>query len=266
MNKKLTPPSEYYFSVDNLCKDMFLRRQMDSQGYVPFEVIANFKRMKLLTPDAEIIKNVCRNLRDVEFRPGEDNVDRLRKRDKWEQWVVPLDQRVPEAQNEGPPPSSQPRTQAHFDQEHVNGLEGQAMPTFDSQGNIPWINGSTQDGAPASGSTDLPNGSAGGHITQTPLSSEAPVFAPQPFDYQPNPSVGGSTFPNDNVFPDEQILALNILVRRPGLSPGPLSPPAAPNTSRTFSQGSLNGDAGPDEQANGHAVLGLRGGAAPSEM
>lgn len=37
---------EYYFSFDNLLKDMFLRRHMDSQGLVFLDVVANFPRMK----------------------------------------------------------------------------------------------------------------------------------------------------------------------------------------------------------------------------
>jgi la-related protein 1 len=93
---------EYYFSVDNLCKDLFLRKHMDSQGFVLLNVIANFKRIKSLTEDIELLRHVCRQLKAVEYRPGEDGFDRLRKRDKWEQWVLSMEMRDPSAQHDGP--------------------------------------------------------------------------------------------------------------------------------------------------------------------
>jgi len=39
---------EYYFSVENLCKDTFLRSIMNSEGFVPLEIVANFNRVKYL--------------------------------------------------------------------------------------------------------------------------------------------------------------------------------------------------------------------------
>ena len=97
----LTMQLEYYFSVDNMCKDMFLRRQMDSEGFVPLSVIANFKRIKSLTEDFELIRLVGRQLQNVEYRTGEDGVDRVRPRERWDQWVLPYDQRDAAARHEG---------------------------------------------------------------------------------------------------------------------------------------------------------------------
>ncbi|KAJ5939517.1 Winged helix-turn-helix transcription repressor DNA-binding [Penicillium verhagenii] len=79
---------EYYFSVDNMCKDMFLRKQMDSEGFVPLNVIANFKRVQSLTEDFDLLRQVSRQLRTVQHQIGEDGVDRLRPREKWAQWVL----------------------------------------------------------------------------------------------------------------------------------------------------------------------------------
>ncbi|KAF3481483.1 La domain family protein [Arthroderma uncinatum] len=93
---------EYYFSVDNLCKDLFLRKHMDSQGFVLLSVIASFKRIKSLTEDIELLRFVCRQLRNVEYRPSDDGVDRLRKREGWQQWVLGMDMRDSSAQNDGP--------------------------------------------------------------------------------------------------------------------------------------------------------------------
>ncbi|KAI3285971.1 hypothetical protein DTO002I6_8452 [Penicillium roqueforti] len=112
---------EYYFSVDNMCKDMFLRKQMDSQGFVSLNVLASFKRVKSLTEDFELIRHVSRQLRNVECQTGEDGVDRLRPRDKWQQWVLPVDQREPAAQNEGAAPARQTdeNTPVHGHSENV---------------------------------------------------------------------------------------------------------------------------------------------------
>lgn len=42
---------EYYFSEENLMKDLFLRRKMDSEGYLPVTLIASFHRVRALTTD-----------------------------------------------------------------------------------------------------------------------------------------------------------------------------------------------------------------------
>ena len=37
---------EYYFSIENLCKDMYLRKRMDSQGFVHLHFVTAFKRIR----------------------------------------------------------------------------------------------------------------------------------------------------------------------------------------------------------------------------
>lgn len=93
---------EYYFSIDNLCKDMFLRRHMDSQGFVFLKFITQFRRMQDLTHDHNLVRVASENSREVELVTGEDGLDRLRRREGWDTWVQPIDQRDPSAQNDGP--------------------------------------------------------------------------------------------------------------------------------------------------------------------
>ncbi|THD00005.1 hypothetical protein EYZ11_000457 [Aspergillus tanneri] len=141
---------EYYFSVDNLCKDLFLRKHMDSQGFVDLAFIATFKRIKTLTEDFEFLRLAARQLRNVEHVAGEDGVDRLRARE-WEQWVLPLNQRDPSAQNSGTSPAKQSKAdEGSTPQSHVDGA----------------TNGSTSH-------QSLSNG-----IPKTSLSSDAPEFSP----------------------------------------------------------------------------------------
>lgn len=53
-----TPFSEYYFSLDNLERDFFLRRKMDQEGFLPIGLIASFHRVQALTTDINIILEV----------------------------------------------------------------------------------------------------------------------------------------------------------------------------------------------------------------
>lgn len=79
---------EYYFSVENLCKDLFMRKQMNSEGLVPLTLIAGFNRVKALAHDPAVFMQACR------FAPSLQVVgDRIRLSQGWEQWVLPADER-----------------------------------------------------------------------------------------------------------------------------------------------------------------------------
>ena len=51
---------EYYFSDENLEHDIFLRRKMDSQGFIALAVIASFNRVKSLSLDYDLIIDAVR--------------------------------------------------------------------------------------------------------------------------------------------------------------------------------------------------------------
>uniref|UniRef100_A0A093V0M7 Putative HTH La-type RNA-binding protein n=1 Tax=Talaromyces marneffei PM1 TaxID=1077442 RepID=A0A093V0M7_TALMA len=146
---------EYYFSVDNLCKDLYLRKHMDSQGFVRLSFIAGFKRIRHLTEDYEMLRHCGRQLRNAEYIIGEDGQDRLRPRDKWEQWVLPVDQRDASAQNDGHAPAvfQHPAEQNSFAAPMTNGVDH-------------------------NGYQAAPNGLPNGGHEQIALSSAAPEFTP----------------------------------------------------------------------------------------
>ena len=50
--------SEYYFSIENLERDFFLRRKMDKQGFLPVSLIAGFHRVQALTTNLNLILEV----------------------------------------------------------------------------------------------------------------------------------------------------------------------------------------------------------------
>ncbi|GAB5586324.1 hypothetical protein Unana1_01224 [Umbelopsis nana] len=74
---------EYYFSIDNLCKDIFLRKQMNEQGYVDISLLANFNRVKNLTTDMELIKEALAQSELLEVLD-----DKVRKKEGWDFWLL----------------------------------------------------------------------------------------------------------------------------------------------------------------------------------
>ncbi|KAI1314970.1 La ribonucleoprotein domain member 1 [Mortierella claussenii] len=80
---------EYYFSVENLCKDVYMRNQMDAEGYVPLSLIANFNRVKHLTTDHSLIKNALKDSKVIEL-----NGDNIRKKGDWATWLFPKEDGV----------------------------------------------------------------------------------------------------------------------------------------------------------------------------
>lgn len=93
---------EYYLSVENLCKDTWLRQHMDSQGFVLLSTIAGFKRMRDLVKDHELIRMACAGSDILDYGAGDDGIERLRNRDKWQNFVLPHSDRHEAARNDGP--------------------------------------------------------------------------------------------------------------------------------------------------------------------
>lgn len=93
---------EYYFSVENLCKDLYLRSHMDSQGFVPLLFICGFTRVRYLSQDMNLIRTACEESLLLEYVVGDDEQERLRCRDGWEPWVKAMADRDERSQNDGP--------------------------------------------------------------------------------------------------------------------------------------------------------------------
>ena len=220
---------------------------MDSQGYVFLSVLVNFNRIKQLTRDIELIKFVCLHSTNIEICTADDEIDRLRKKDGWEQWVLNIEERDPSAQNAGPVQVEQPRIvqppmfgmpfgydgssevatpygpSNHFvdDGSHNQSRAGRAAPLVSAVA-PPTVNGNL---------TAAP-------VMQTPLSAAVPDFLPNLA--QSNGHLGLSV-QNADSFTDEQVENLMIVVRKPVNPSTPLLPPFASAASRTFSNGSIDG-------------------------
>lgn len=49
---------EYYFSVQNMCQDLYLRQQMDTQGWIPISTVGSFNRLRKLTQDVHLVREM----------------------------------------------------------------------------------------------------------------------------------------------------------------------------------------------------------------
>jgi len=74
LRQALRKQLEYYFSRENMANDTYLKAQMDADDYVPIITIANFKLVKRLTHDLQLIIDVLKELPSVEVDGEERKV------------------------------------------------------------------------------------------------------------------------------------------------------------------------------------------------
>ena len=90
---------DYYFSLENLIKDLYLRKNMDAEGWVDLKLIMDFKRVKIIVNglinsldegvvgDDVILESIksCKNL-EISGEKLEDV--KLRVKDNYQQWLL----------------------------------------------------------------------------------------------------------------------------------------------------------------------------------
>ncbi|KAK7714265.1 hypothetical protein SLS64_004365 [Diaporthe eres] len=119
---------EYYFSTANLPKDVFLRENMDTQGFVPLQVIADFSRVRSISQqNLQYVREACMDSDEIEFVLGDGNTELLRRREGWEMWVLPEANRREQARNPGP---SSFQHQSRHSMQHA--------PSYHQQGSAPF--------------------------------------------------------------------------------------------------------------------------------
>lgn len=232
---------EYYFSVDNLLKDTYLRRNMDSQGFVYLDVIAAFNRIKSITQDRELLKQVCLQSETVDIRIGEDGKERLRRNRDWEKFVMPIEDRFPAAKYEGPKQLERPeqRMPNFYGPMQLTPQGGIGYPMYPPRPNdrrsydsaFAMMNGAARGAFfPENSFAEMNGEEMRGRATKSPINnrSSGPVQAVT-LD-----SNSDSTAEPD-VFPDQNIEQLTVCVK--------LSARRVPYhtaASRTFSDGSID--------------------------
>jgi len=107
MKTYLKQQIEYYFSVGNLCKDIYMRQQMDKEGYVNLTTLLKFKRTKSLISVAQevdkksgssakyddkwasdLIVNSLNDSDAVEIKKTDNDI-KIRKKYDWKNWLNP---------------------------------------------------------------------------------------------------------------------------------------------------------------------------------
>ena len=241
----------YYFSVENLCKDMYLRSHMDSQGFVFLDLLAQFNRIKQLTNDMELIRQACLHSQTVEY-VHVDGIDRVRAREGWQQWVRKVEERDPSAQNEGPSLQSlsqYPQPFGHIssteERQTVSPRSNVAVSTMDNA-QYQSLNGIAPTFDPGLNTNESPRRDS--LATKTPLSAAVSEFSPSARSTSlRNFSTPDHLAQGTSVFTDEQVENLRILLRRPLNSTASVNPPFHSSSSRTFSNGSIDGRSISDE-------------------
>jgi la-related protein 1 len=271
---------EYYFSIDNLCKDLYLRKNMDSQGWVLLSVVADFKRIKQLTGNEqalEMLRYVCPQVKNLQYMRGEDGEERIRRQDGWQDFVLPMADRFEAAQHDGP--TMLPEYTQYQGLPHGG---GEAMPFIPdqmhvTQGMMPPMNGMySGPGSPPSfnavppfdGSTDsrpqtqyAPSFEARRESATSPLSQDGPGRKPSAGQHHGSaaPAVNGHhrsasrTF-EESIFPDDKIADVHILKRDRSeneTNDANDTKPAMPTVERTLSN---------DSETSASRFSALRGG------
>lgn len=83
---------EYYFSIENLARDLYLRTLMDPDGFVPLSSLSRFNRVRVMLLDAAVLTDACIVSSMLQLSNDGSSV---RKADDHSRWVltgVPPDQ------------------------------------------------------------------------------------------------------------------------------------------------------------------------------
>lgn len=87
LSTKILNQIDYYFSNENLVKDTFLRRNMDSEGWVSVKLIAGFKKVMQMTDNLHLILDAVQVSNVVEQQG-----DKVRRKTDWNKWLMPRSQ------------------------------------------------------------------------------------------------------------------------------------------------------------------------------
>ncbi|KAG6507249.1 la-related protein 1B-like [Zingiber officinale] len=74
---------DFYFSDENLCRDVYLRQNMDEQGWVSVSLVAGFNRVRQITNNIDFILDTLPLSTEVEVQG-----DKIRKRKGWMSYLL----------------------------------------------------------------------------------------------------------------------------------------------------------------------------------
>lgn len=213
---------------------MFLRKNMDSDGFVRLSVIAKFNRMKTLTQDLNLLGQACLQSQDVQLATGIDDLY-IRKAIGWETWVLSEAERDSAARCGMNDWNMDPRQRGQQSGMPAPQLEmsGSAVPFMPDSGR-----GRTQSGIAPGAPAFVPLGTqlvVSSSAGTTSLSANVPEFSPSAAPFVNGSEEDYSVLKDE--FPDHDIGRLVVVCKRNsgGSESNNTSPLASP------SKVSLNG-------------------------
>lgn len=258
----VTMQLEYYFSIDNLCKDVYLRKHMDSQGFVFLAFIAKFRRIQSLTSEFDLLRFACQESEIIDIVTGEDGIDRIRRQDGWEKWVLAMEERDESAKNGGPERYFRQQIQTRH-QPLAPRMMTQHHPVLSPNTAIP--NGAESNyrayPTPAGPLNGVEHTST--YMTDPPLSAAVPDFAPN------SPANEMGELEAETTFTNEEVDNLQLVYNRKSQVETKSKIFGHSSSSRTFSNGSIDGRSISEEifdldKRQGQTLV--NGGGPPSEM
>ena len=91
-------------------------------------IITSIKQLAGDDQPLETLRMVCGHVKNLEYMQGPDGEERVRRRDGWKDFVLPMADRLPAAQNDGP--AIQPEYMPYQELPHGS---GEAMPFIPAQ-------------------------------------------------------------------------------------------------------------------------------------
>jgi chemotaxis protein histidine kinase CheA len=83
-NEQIKKQIEHYFGIDNLCRDIFLRKNMNNEGWISVHLILNFNRIRDLNIDVPRLTEALKDSKVVEVKD-----EFIRRLDDWARWTFP---------------------------------------------------------------------------------------------------------------------------------------------------------------------------------
>lgn len=85
--EKLKVQLKYYFSTDNLCRDVYLRKHMNKEGFVSLQFIFSFSMVKNMAKnDYTTLVEAAKDIDILEMMCENDDA-KVRLKNGWEKWV-----------------------------------------------------------------------------------------------------------------------------------------------------------------------------------
>ncbi|RPB14997.1 hypothetical protein P167DRAFT_552247 [Morchella conica CCBAS932] len=224
---------EYYFSVDNLCKDVWLRERMDSDGFVKLSLVAGFPRIRNLTTDMNILREACLRSHEIQIAHGVDEFH-VRKAVGWETWILSEKERDPSAQCDQSSWQIDPRQRSQQNSNSGSPLEmsGSAAPFMPGP-----IRGQGQNAITPGAPPFVPSGIFPPVFATTPLSANVPEFSPNGAVYLNGTAENSRPVPDEFFIEDSQRLV--VVTRRPGHT-SPLGSPSMSGINGVGTNGSTS--------------------------